>query len=87
MILLLVIFVIFFNEARKEVIFLCGNFTKGVSKTSVITQLNTAELSTYIIQETPSGERIVLDNMLTFGLYRCVIEIDDVGRVAQSQVN
>ena len=37
----LAIAVFYWNEARKEVIFLCGNFTKGVSQSSVIKQLQT----------------------------------------------
>ena len=70
----------FWNEARNEVVYLCGNFTEGVSRHSVLTQLDTAELSEYRVMETADGTRIEFDSALNFRLYRCVIQLnsDDV---------
>jgi len=44
-VLTLVVAVIYWNEASKEVTFLCGNFTKGSDEESVIRQLESANLS------------------------------------------
>ena len=55
----------FWNEARNEVVYLCGNFTEGVSGRSVLTQLDTAELSEYRVMETAGGTRIVSEANLT----------------------
>jgi hypothetical protein len=66
----------YWNEARKEVVFLCGNFTRGVTQTSVLRQLDTGNFLRYRLQKDSAGSRIVVDSGLTFGVYRCVIEFD-----------
>ncbi len=52
--ILIVVFVFgfggfFVNEARKEIYFLCGNFTSGTPLNSVFKQLNTIKFSQYKI--------------------------------------
>ncbi len=41
---LLITITFYWIEARREVIYLCDNFTPGVSKKSVLRQLDTADL-------------------------------------------
>jgi len=66
----------FWDESRKEVVFLCGNFTAGVSRASVIEQLDSVELSVVKTAALPSGSRIELYSPLNLGRYRCVIDFD-----------
>lgn len=64
------------NEARKEIIFLCSNFGAGTTEQSVITQLNTGSFLRYQ-KETHSGRnRIYVDSAFNFGRYKCVVELD-----------
>ncbi len=74
------------NEARNEVVYLCGNFTEGVSKRSVLTQLDTAELSEYRVMETAGGTRIEFDSALNLRLHTCVIQLDPDGVVVVAGV-
>lgn len=53
---LLVVMAFYWNEARKEIHFLCQNFKPGVSKVSVIRQLDTANLIHVEHNELPNGE-------------------------------
>ena len=76
----------FWNEARKEVVYLCGNFTEGVSRSSVLTQLDTAELSEYRVSETAGGTRIEFDSALNLRLHTCVIQLDPDGVVVVAGV-
>jgi hypothetical protein len=75
------VFAFVFNEARKEVYFLCGNFKEGVSHKSVIRQLETANLSGYSQYHLDSGARIVHSSSLNFHLFRCSIEFNRDGFV------
>ena len=45
----------FWNEARKEVKYLCGNFQPGVTKESVVRQLNTGTILRYQSVSNESG--------------------------------
>jgi len=74
----------YWNEARKEVVFLCGNFTSGVSRASVVEQLDSVELSVVKTTALSSGSRIELSSPLNFGLYRCVIDLDASDTVVQA---
>jgi hypothetical protein len=74
----------YWNEARKEVVFLCGNFTAGVSRASVVEQLATVNLSTVSVVALPAGSRIELSSPLNFRLYRCVIDFDASDTVIQA---
>ncbi|MCL1074441.1 hypothetical protein [Shewanella dokdonensis] len=72
------------REARNEVVFLCGNFTPGVSKTSVLKQLATGEFLRLSAQHMTNGSRIVADSPYTLGHYRCVIEFDANDKVRRA---
>lgn len=66
----------FSYEAGKEVYFLCGNFKQGVSYSSVVRQLDTANLSSYTIDDSEPGRKIVLSSPLHFHLFRCNINFN-----------
>lgn len=64
------------NEARKEIVFLCSNFGPGTTEQSVITQLDTGSFLRFQ-RETHSGKnRIYVDSAFNFGLYSCVVELN-----------
>ena len=83
---LVVVAVFYWNEARKEVVFLCGNFGDGVTRSSVQKQLDTGNLLRYRTEETPGGQRIVVQSGLNFGVYRCIIEFDENGKVLRAKI-
>ncbi len=68
--------VLFANEARKEVYFLCSNFVAGVAKADVIRQLNTANMSSYRALNNNS-QQLVLDSRLNLRVFQCVINFDE----------
>lgn len=70
-----------FNEARKEVKYLCFNFAAGVPTDRVLSQLGTGEFLRYSLYGAPQGSRIVVDSLYTLTLHRCVIELDARGEV------
>ncbi|MDJ0879624.1 MAG: hypothetical protein QNI86_13490 [Halieaceae bacterium] len=76
----------FANEARKEIKYLCGNFVLGVSDQSVLSQLSTGDFLRYSIYASPEGSRIIVDSLLTAGLYRCVVDFDAGGKVINASV-
>lgn len=86
--LLAVLFVAAFvwNESRKEIVYLCGNFTRGVSEESVRRQLDTGEFLTYQSSVTPSGSRIEAHSKYNLSLYRCNIDFDADGKVITANV-
>lgn len=84
--LVLAIFVMVWNEARKEVVFLCGNFQPGVTEASVLAQLDTGHFLRYRVEDLPGGHRIVADSLYNFSVYRCVVEIDGGGVVSAAEV-
>jgi hypothetical protein len=74
------------NEARKEIVFLCGNFGPGVSKQSVLRQLETGHFLRYRLQPGADGERIVADSRWNLGRYRCTVTLDDRDTVTGARV-
>lgn len=64
------------NEARKEIVFLCSNFGPGVTEQSVVRQLDTGVFLRYEKEALPTTHRIVVDSPYNLGLYRCVVELD-----------
>ena len=82
----LVVTAFYWNEARKEIVFLCGNFGKGVSEQNVLRQLETGNFLRYRSERMPSGNRIVVDSAYNFGVYKCTIDFDTTGRVTQARV-
>ena len=69
------------NEARKEVVYLCGNFTAGVKEASVLQQLETGHFLSYHREPAVMGSRLVVSSPYDFDRTRCVIEVDGQGTV------
>lgn len=82
--LVLAIFGLVWNEARKEVVFLCGNFQPDVAEASVLSQLDTGHFLRYRVEDLPASRRIVADSLYNFSIYQCVVEIDREGRVTSA---
>ena len=70
---LLGIYVFFALSARNEIYYLCGNFKSGVSYSSVVRQLDTANLSDYKIEKSEQGKRVTHSSALHLNLVRCEI--------------
>ncbi len=77
----------FWNEARKEVVYLCGNFGTGVSQQSVMNQLATANLLDVTQLTTDYGIRVVSDSAVSLRMYRCNIDIGTDGKVITASVS
>ena len=67
---------VFWKIAKDEVFYLCGNFSAGVMKSSVVRQLDTANLSSYTHTLNESGSTIVFSSRLYFVSNQCIIELD-----------
>lgn len=76
----------YWNEARKEVIYLCVNFKKGLSEESVRKQLDTGNFLSYHTVEIPAGKRIVVESPYALYMYRCIIEFDSSAVVENSML-
>ena len=76
--------VFYWNEARKEVYFLCGNFSGGVSQSSVLKQQQTGHFHSYQVERGATGSRISVDSVLGFGAPRCLIDFDREDKVIQA---
>ena len=81
LIALLSVAAFYWEEARKEVVFLCGNFNKGVGKPMVLRQLDTGNFLRYQPVKVPGGDSIEVDSMLNLGVYKCIIDFDSDGNV------
>lgn len=64
------------NEARKEIIALCGNFHAGVLKKDVIRQLNTGTFLEFEELNTNNRPQIHVSSKFTLNLVTCDIEFD-----------
>ena len=73
LLLMLGIYALFALSARNEIYYLCGNFKSGVSYSSVVRQLDTANLSDYKIEKSEQGKRVTYSSMLHLNLVRCEI--------------
>jgi hypothetical protein len=80
----LTVYAVFWNIARKEVYYLCSNFGKGVKQTSVIRQLETAKLSSYVKTDDKLGVNINFSSNVNFSFYQCLIEIDKNKKVIKA---
>lgn len=78
--------VFYWNEARKEIVFLCGNFEKGISEESAVRQLNTGNFLQYHIKKIPSGKRIIVDSAYNLSMYKCVIDLDQDEKVEKTRL-
>lgn len=79
--------VFFWNEARKEIYFLCGNFTPGITEASVRQQLDTGDFLQHRTTTTASGSRITVNSWYTLKTVSCTIEIGKDNVVASTIFN
>ncbi|GGW79516.1 hypothetical protein [Alteromonas halophila] len=73
-------------EAKKEVMYLCGNFSPGVTKKSVFRQLDTANLLTYDTRFTANGSTTIARSPLHLDGLHCRIYFTKDERVAHAQM-
>lgn len=74
----------FAMEAKKEIYFLCGNFEKGMSFSSVIAQLDTATMSSYKITDAQTGKAIKQSSWLVLQLASCNVNFNQEGVVVSA---
>ncbi|GLX86604.1 hypothetical protein tloyanaT_28570 [Thalassotalea loyana] len=79
LLLVTIIYGFYWDAARKEIYYLCGNFTKGVSINNVIRQLDTANLSSYKLLS--DKQTISFSSKVNIGYYQCLIYLDKAQRV------
>lgn len=84
--ILLVLAIFYWNEARKEIVFLCGNFTQGISEQSVRRQLDTGNFLSYRNKNVPSGELIIVESAYNLWMTKCIIDFDSSGQVQKSVI-
>lgn len=85
--LLTVITALSWKIVHDEVYFLCGNFSKGVERESVIRQLNTATMSDYKQMNLSNGSMILFSSSLNLHYYQCRIEFNENDKVSQASFN
>lgn len=83
---ILISLTVMWSEAKKEVIYLCGNFVQGTSHASVVNQLNTANFLTYHREFNPNGSTMIVSSPLHFGNIHCRIILTSQHRVADARV-
>ena len=74
------------NEARKEVVILCANFTPGVPEEGVVRQLETGHFLRYRGNGPKDGGKIIVDSAFNLGMYTCVIDLDTDRIVVRARV-
>lgn len=85
--LLIVVEGFVWNEARKEIVYLCQNFTPGVAQESVIRQLDTGTFLRYQLTNEGADRKIVAWSGVNFYMYQCRVNISQDGIVTGSRVN
>jgi hypothetical protein len=78
---LITVFIIFGKAGKDEIYYLCGNFSAGVTKSNVIRQLETANLSGYTHKNDENGSIIVFSSRLFFVTKQCIIQLDKSEKV------
>ena len=71
------VFTILWKTGKDEVYFLCGNFSAGETKSNVIRQLETANLSSFTHKTDVNGSIIEFSSRLFFVTNQCVIKLDE----------
>lgn len=69
------------NEARKEVFYLCENFEPGMTRSNVVRQLNTANYLNLVSTPKPFGEELLAGSFFGPLTRTCQIEFDDAATV------
>lgn len=77
----LLVLAFYANEARKEIYYLCANFSTGTAYSSVTRQLDTINLSEYKVEALPQGKRIRHSSKLNLHLISCDISFDSEEKV------
>jgi len=75
------LFTLLWKTGNDEVYYLCGNFSAGETKSNVIRQLETANLSNYTHNIDANGSIIVFSSKLFFVTNECIIKFNKNGRV------
>ena len=75
------VFTILWKTGKDEVYYLCGNFSAGETKSNVIRQLETANLSSYTNKADVNGSSIVFSSRLFFVTNQCIIKLDTSEKV------
>lgn len=81
------VFTILWKAGKDEIYYLCGNFTTGETKSNVIRQLETANLSGYTHEADENGSTIVFDSRLFFVPDRCIVQLDRSDKVVLASYN
>ena len=84
LLLLVGVYTFFALSARNEIYYLCGNFKSGVSYSSVVRQLNTANLSDYKIEKSEQGKGVTYSSALHLNLVRCEITFAEDEKVSHA---
>lgn len=75
------VFTLLWKTGNDEVYYLCGNFSAGETKSNVIRQLETANLSNYTHTIDANGSTIVFRSQLFFVTNQCINKFNKSGRV------
>ena len=84
LLLLVGTYTFFALAARNEIYYLCGNFKTGVSYSSVVKQLETANLSHYKLEKSEQGIRVIHSSALHLNLVRCEITFAEDEKVSHA---
>ena len=84
LLLLFGVYSFFALAARNEIYCLCGNFTPGVSYSSLVRQLETANLSDYAFEKSERGERLIHSSALHLNLIRSEITFAEDKKVSRA---
>ena len=84
LLLLLGVYALFALSARNEIYYLCGNFKSGVSYSSVVRQLDTANLSDYKIKKSEQGKQVTHSSAIHLNLVRCEITFAEDEKVSNA---
>ncbi len=78
---------IYWNEARKDILYLCGNFMQGDTREDVVRQLNTSNLVQHHTDVFATGSKLVASSYLHLGVFTCTVEFTRQGRVVAATAN
>lgn len=74
------------NESRKEIVYLCGNFVEGTPKNSVLRQLSTGIWLTFRVVEIPGGSHLTAKSTYNLNMYTCSIDFNADELVVAAEV-
>lgn len=82
---ILFVYAAYWKIAKDEVYFLCTNFKAGNASSSVLRQLDTADLSTYSMTKQAYGTNIEFSSKLNFRTFKCIIAVDENEKVISAR--